>query len=56
MRGEGNAMRNIPAAKWLELARLVAGAWGAVLLVRAVDGAAVDLRLALPAAALLCFA
>ena len=52
MRGEGDAMRNIPAAKWLELARLVAGAWGTVLLVRAVDGAAVDLRLALPAAAL----
>lgn len=52
MRGEGDAMRNIPAAKWLELMRLVAGAWGMVLLVRAVEGAAVDLRLALPAAAL----
>lgn len=52
MRGEGNAMRNIPAAKWLELMRLVAGAWGMVLLMRAVEGAAVDLRLALPAAAL----
>lgn len=32
--------------------RLVAGAWGMALLVRAVEGAAVDLRLALPAAAL----